>query len=240
MLEIIPRNYVHPVLDLDIDDCYLSNHRSEVVQPSCNASILPFLNEPTALNIARNCPFTQLQARDGYGNTPLLWGCSEGREDIVDVLLYRGVDTNMQNLAGETSLYIAAARGYVSICQKLLDFGANPNISNLDGATPMHIAASSGNVGVLYMLLSYGAYINAQDQEGDTALHWSVREGKLEAVEFLVESKADILLWNEDLETPLHLASCLEEDIISGYLSGIEKKRYGGRKIMEARGQEPK
>jgi len=169
--------------------------------------------------------------QDHNGNNPLMWACSEGREDLVQLLVDQGTDVNAQNLAGETALYLAAARGNAAIAQYLIEHGASVAITTLEGVTPMHIAAASGHREVLLILAARGAHINCQDEEGDTPLHYAVRESKDKAVEFLVRDlKCDVDVRNDDSETPLALALELGEASIARILAAFggsaEVERY--------------
>jgi len=167
--------------------------------------------------------------QDHNGNNPLLWACSEGREDLVQLLVDQGTDVNAQNFAGETALFLAAARGQAMICQYLIEHGSLVNITSLEGVSPMHIAAAGGHREVLLILAARGAHINCQDEEGDTPLHYAVRESKERAVEFLVRDlKCDLDVRNDDSETPLALATELGENTIIRILASAGATGEGG------------
>jgi ankyrin repeat protein len=161
-------------------------------------------------------PLAELNKQDHNGNTPLLWAASEGRDDIVTLLVEQGADINCQNYDGETALYLAAARGFTHMVEFLLMNGANLNITNLDGASPLHIAAAEGHLDALRVLVQYGGQPSiVQDEVGDCVLHYAVREGRVEIVQALAcEFRVDLSMKNEDLETPLELAQCLGESAI--------------------------
>jgi len=196
-----------------------------VVPPKvCGYSLLhcvPYIDHrDQACKIVEQASTDDVNSEDHNGNTPLMWACIEGREDLVQVLVEQGANVNMQNFEGETALYHAASMGFHTICCILLENGADANCVTLDGASPAHIAASEGFVTVLGCLARYGAFLGAQDEEGDSVLHYAVRSGKEKVVEFLVkECKVSVDVRNEDSETPYDLASCLDEQRMLEILS---------------------
>jgi len=162
----------------------------------------------------------ELNVQDRNGNTPLMWAVSEGREDIVQLLVDSGADVNIQNYAGETALILASSQGFNTVCCFLIENGAELNIASLDGASAAHLAAACGHTEVLITLANHGAYFNAQDDEGDTPLHYAIREGHDKIVHFLVEEcNVQLDIENDDQESPLQLASCLEETKLVEYLT---------------------
>ena len=79
-----------------------------------------------------------INMRDPYGQTPLMYAISGGVSDIR-VLLDLGADINAQTDAGWTSL-MYAARENASVIANLLEYGADANIVNSDGQTAYDIA----------------------------------------------------------------------------------------------------
>ncbi|XP_071957190.1 leucine-rich repeat serine/threonine-protein kinase 1-like [Antedon mediterranea] len=91
---------------------------------------------------------------------------------------------NLQNINGQTSLYLASAAGHVDIVKSLLEFQPNRrkhhsmpftnstrkkpfvdvNTYTVVGQTPLHAAVLSWNVEITSLLLKYGAEVNAPIQ----------------------------------------------------------------------------
>ncbi len=79
-----------------------------------------------------------LNIRDPYGQTPLMYAISSGQSDIGS-LLDLGADANIQTDAGWTSL-MYAARDNASVIASLLEHGADANLLNGEGQTAYDIA----------------------------------------------------------------------------------------------------
>jgi ankyrin repeat protein len=187
-----------------------------------------------------NASLSEINETDYNGNTSLMFASSEGREDLVQVLLISILSLmNMLVTCRSRSRYkptklpgrdcpLLGSCSWLSqvwdptykydyliffrICEFLLLNGANPNIGNIEGTSPAHMAAAGGHLDTLLRLAARGAYLNNQDEEGDTPLHYAVRESQQKAVEFLVRDlKCDVDMQNEDSETPIQLAMCLGE-----------------------------
>jgi ankyrin repeat protein len=72
-------------------------------------------------------------ARDRYGNSPLIAAASQGNYFIVKFLIENGAELNVQNINGETALMHAAKKGHFKNFKILLDSGADPNIKDNKG-----------------------------------------------------------------------------------------------------------
>ncbi len=71
-----------------------------------------------------------IESRDPYGCTPLIWAVRRGNETTVDLLLASGALVNSEDLEGQTSLWFAAKLGEDKIAEKLVHGGAfvNPEL----------------------------------------------------------------------------------------------------------------
>ncbi|XP_011505439.1 PREDICTED: uncharacterized protein LOC105368183 isoform X2 [Ceratosolen solmsi marchali] len=66
-------------------------------------------------------------------NTPLHWAACYSNKDMVQYLIDKGADINMENGCGTTPLHEAVNRGEIEICQILLKSGSNPFIRAIKG-----------------------------------------------------------------------------------------------------------
>jgi len=61
------------------------------------------------------------------GNTPLMYACAGGHEEVVEILLAAGSQVEDHNENGHTPLMEAASSGHVGVAKILLKYGAGIN-----------------------------------------------------------------------------------------------------------------
>ena len=83
--------------------------------------------------------------RDAYGWTPLIWAASKGLVDVVRLLLDKGADINHKNNYGRTALHQAAISGEDEVVRFLIERGADLHVKNDDGQTPLFIAKQNNH-----------------------------------------------------------------------------------------------
>ena len=77
------------------------------------------------------------------GMSPLHVAILQNNRDIVELLLEKGADVNLQNNSGDTPLHFAIAGENVELCNLLLNAGADVNLQNENGKTPLHHAVEN-------------------------------------------------------------------------------------------------
>ncbi len=98
-------------------------------------------------------------------NTPLIEAArswEKDGEELVDLLLAAGADTNAQVANGRTALIFAVRDNKAAIVKKLLDKGADPNIAEKGGISPVLYAIRGKNVDTLRLLARHGADMKAK------------------------------------------------------------------------------
>ncbi|HET9551518.1 MAG TPA: ankyrin repeat domain-containing protein [Anaeromyxobacteraceae bacterium] len=99
-----------------------------------------------------------LEARDEWGNTPLLRAAgmarpaSEPSPEIIEALAAAGADVNAVTSKGNTPLHIAAYKGFAGTVRLLLSKGADPSRRNAAGETAEALAAKLGRKSVVEVL----------------------------------------------------------------------------------------
>jgi ankyrin repeat protein len=133
-----------------------------------------------------------VDAKDKYGRTPLLWAAKNGHVTIVSLLLEKRANINFSDGGGGTPLSSAAQNGHKAVVQLLLGKGANVNGEFLHGRAPLLWAAEAGHEAIVKLLLENGAYINARDMYGSSPLGCAAKYGHNAIVKLLLESNANI------------------------------------------------
>jgi uncharacterized protein len=112
-----------------------------------------------------------VNAKDDYGSTALHRESEHGDvEKVVSLLEQPGIDVNVKNKNGQTTLIIASRCGRTKIVAMLLENGADVDAKDNNGQTALMQASASGRTEIVQMLLNKGADVNAKDNMGYTAL----------------------------------------------------------------------
>ena len=114
-----------------------------------------------------------------------------GLDEILPLLLGKGIDINSQDSYGATALQLAAKHGHKSVVWLLLKNGANVNTENKSGETALHWAARNGHTTIVELLLMNRANVMTKDNEGWSALDWAVVGGENDVVKVLLEHGVD-------------------------------------------------
>lgn len=92
------------------------------------------------------------------GNTPLMYGCAGGHEEVVKFLLEHGANVEDHNENGHTPLMEAASAGHVGLAKILLEHGAGINThSNEFKESALTLACYKGHLDMVRFLLEAGA-----------------------------------------------------------------------------------
>ncbi|KAI5073620.1 hypothetical protein GOP47_0011633 [Adiantum capillus-veneris] len=150
-------------------------------------------------------------ARNAYGQTPLMFACKGGNALCVEQLLHHSADAlAFEAVSGRTCLHIACRQGHHECVVKVLEAARNGpisatwgftsfvNVRDQNGAIPLHMAARAGHAEIVRLLLNHGALISAVTctstygpGHGSTPLHCAAKSGSLSCVEELLAWGAD-------------------------------------------------
>jgi ankyrin repeat protein len=134
-----------------------------------------------------------VDAKNNFGETALMWAARDGHTSIVQALLGKGADVNWKHpFAGDTALFYAAAGGHTAIVKALLAHDALVNAQDrFFGFTALMAAVMGGHADTVGALLAHGADVNAQDNRGRTALMHAGKRGLTGVVQLLKKAGAE-------------------------------------------------
>lgn len=78
-----------------------------------------------------------VNSRNKYGRTLLLWAIREGHKAIINILLDEGADLEFQDQNGRMPLSWETGKGYEAVVNMLLEKGANLESQDRNGWTPL-------------------------------------------------------------------------------------------------------
>ena len=125
--------------------------------------------------------------------TPLYWACGKRDRDMVELLLVKGADPNIQCCGTQDyALQEACINGDENIVKLLLKNGAKANLHGGQYGTALHAACACGNDSITQILFSNDADVNASVWSFGSPLSAACERGSVEIAKFLVEVGADI------------------------------------------------
>ncbi|CZR60693.1 uncharacterized protein PAC_10589 [Phialocephala subalpina] len=133
-------------------------------------------------------PGININAMGEVGRTALWLLAAVQGIDIVKILIEKGVDVELTNNSGQTSLSWAASRGQEADVKLLLTKDSvEPDSKDRIGRTPLSYAAKNGNKAIVELLIATNRVnVDSKDYYGSTPLSIAARMGHKDVVAFLV------------------------------------------------------
>jgi ankyrin repeat protein len=135
-----------------------------------------------------------VNAKDLFGNTPLIYAAAGGHLHLVRWLITLGVQVNAKNQIGMTALQRAQMQGHTDVFTLLKKYGAEDEAQDIAygvgavvGTLDLLQAASDGNLQGVQACLATGVDVNAKNAEGWTALMIATLKGYREIVQTLLK-----------------------------------------------------
>lgn len=107
-----------------------------------------------------------LDQEDSSGMSLSMLAAAGGQDDILRLLIKKGVRVNGRQKNGTTALMHAADKNFLTTVAILLEAGAYVNAQTIGGETALMKACKRGNADVVRLLLEYGADCNTMSKHG--------------------------------------------------------------------------
>lgn len=192
-----------------------------------------------------------VNARNAYGDTPLIAAAGNGHLALVEMLLKRGADINSANGLGISPLMSAAARGDYQLVHTLISEGAEVDALNSQGETAIFMAVQYGHLSAVRVLLNAAAKLNIKNtvrvnesNSGFTPLMYAATHGLTRdpvdwpaMVKLLLNGGADPNITNAHAESALVFAHNQKDSAIVSILlqaGAKDTQAYAGLNVDDA------
>jgi len=141
-----------------------------------------------------------VNARNRYDATALMFAAKNGHIDICQLLIERGADVNTKDKFGHTALWLAQD---IEVWRLLINYGANVNVPCMGLTLLINATSMSSPLDRCKLLIEKGANVFATDRYGLTALKVTVNR---ESIAPTQRKELCILLIDAMLRAPMNQA----------------------------------
>ncbi|XP_035265541.1 M-phase phosphoprotein 8-like isoform X1 [Anguilla anguilla] len=140
-----------------------------------------------------------LDQEDSSGMSLAMLAAAGGQDDILRLLIKKGVKVNWRQKNGTTALMHAAEKNFLTTVAILLEAGAHVNAQTLGGETALMKACKRGNGDVVRLLLEYGGDCNILSKHQNNALNFAKLSNNMAVYDYVKEHMNT--LWSVAEET---------------------------------------
>ena len=176
-----------------------------------------------------------VNAKNGFGDTPLHLASENGHTDIAKYLVQHGADVKAKDGHAYTPLHRASENGHTDVVKYLVEQGADMEAENIDQEIPFKLAVKNHYTEIVQYLderlaKKINAHnVNIKDTCGYTPLHRACMYS-IYSVKYLVALGADVNAEDREGNTPLHIAASWGRKEVVEYLvehgADIRAKNY--------------
>ncbi|XP_026196930.1 kinase D-interacting substrate of 220 kDa B isoform X4 [Anabas testudineus] len=148
--------------------------------------------------------FKEVDGRSDNGQTPLMLAAEQGSLEIVQELVRRGANVNLDDVDCWSALISAAKEGHLEVVRELLENSAYIEHRDMGGWTALTWACYKGRVEVAKLLLEQGANPNTTGQQFSVyPIIWAAGRGHADIVKLLLQNGAKVNCSDKYGTTPL-------------------------------------
>ncbi|KAL0969348.1 hypothetical protein UPYG_G00225920 [Umbra pygmaea] len=147
--------------------------------------------------------FKDVDSRSENGLTALMVAAEQGSLEMVQELITRGANVNMDDVDCWTALIAAAKEGHVDVVKELLANNANLEHRDMGGWSALMWASYKGRGDVAKLLLEKGANPNITGQYSVYPIIWAAGRGHADIVHLLIQHGAKVNCSDKYGTTPL-------------------------------------
>uniref|UniRef100_A0A674BS47 Kinase D interacting substrate 220 n=1 Tax=Salmo trutta TaxID=8032 RepID=A0A674BS47_SALTR len=136
--------------------------------------------------------FKEVDSRSENGQTSLMVASEQGSIEIVQELIRRGANVNLDDVDCWTALISAAKEGHVEVVKELLANNASLEHRDMGGWSALMWASYKGRVEVTQLLLEKGASPNITGQYSVYPIIWAAGRGHADIVHLLIHHGAKV------------------------------------------------
>uniref|UniRef100_A0A674BS46 Kinase D interacting substrate 220 n=1 Tax=Salmo trutta TaxID=8032 RepID=A0A674BS46_SALTR len=151
--------------------------------------------------------FKEVDSRSENGQTSLMVASEQGSIEIVQELIRRGANVNLDDVDCWTALISAAKEGHVEVVKELLANNASLEHRDMGGWSALMWASYKGRVEVTQLLLEKGASPNITGQYSVYPIIWAAGRGHADIVHLLIHHGAKV---NCSDKVSTHHWSCVQ------------------------------
>ncbi len=155
---------------------------------------------------------TDINMVDDNGNTALHTAATVNNADIVNFLLFKGANSEIKNLQGDTPLHLAIKNGGNEAASLLSQIGNNIFARDGDGISAFELGITKSNSFIEVLLNEHTGQL--QDAQGLSVVHYLVKLKNIDGINYAIEANLPLSLTDANGQTPLALAYT-QKDYIS-------------------------
>ncbi|KAI8910787.1 ankyrin repeat-containing domain protein [Gorgonomyces haynaldii] len=112
-------------------------------------------------------------AQDDNGYCPLHAAVSYGHRDLVELLIERGCNLNLQDNDLDTALHLVES---LDLAQLLVEKGADPTLKNQEGTLPIESQWQDARLEIVKFLEAYTPEYRQLDPETEVDMQWIMQQ----------------------------------------------------------------